>query len=223
MYASGKVGPRGQYIENARISSLVAAFPINAPRYALHVLVDEPKPRADVSQYATAGVVAAPTARRVVERVAPILGMVPETERIAQIQQSIALPLTGRPRTATATAAPAPAPAPPRPPIASPAMLPRTPTPANLDAPAAPIRRTDARDGIAMPRLVLGPLHFPLQPMGKSSFLRHPEFRSTRTRSSARPSTMAVRTRARTPRRSSTWWATPTRSSRSRSTRTCSP
>ena len=152
-----KVGPRGQYIENSRISSIVAAFPINAPRYALHVLVDEPKPRADVSQYATAGVVAAPTARRVVERIAPILGLVPETDRIAQIQQTIALSLNGqRPRAAAAAATP------PRPPAASPAMLPRTPAPAHLEAPGAPIRRTDTGDGIAMPRLVLGPLNFPL-------------------------------------------------------------
>ncbi|UPY38195.1 penicillin-binding protein 2 [Sediminicoccus sp. KRV36] len=152
-----KVGERGQYIENRRISSFVGAFPMNAPRYSLHVLVDEPKPRADTGGYATAGVVAAPTARRVVERIAPILGMVPETDRIAQIQASIALPLNGgRPRAAPATAA--------RPPTtATPAMLPRTPAP-SLEQPGAPIRRTDASDGIAMPRLVLAPLSSPPEP-----------------------------------------------------------
>ena len=144
-----KVGERGQYLENRRISSFVGAFPMNAPRYALHVLVDEPKPRADTGNYATAGVVAAPTARRVVERVAPILGMVPETDRIAQIQASIALPLNGgaRPR---ASQAGAPAPRSPT----TPAMLPRSPP----DIAPAPIRRTDATDGIAMPRLVLAPI-----------------------------------------------------------------
>ena len=149
-----KVGTHGQYNENRRISSFVGAFPMNAPRYALHVLVDEPKPRADTGGYATAGVVAAPTARRVVERVAPILGMVPETDRIALIQASIALPLNGaRPRAATATAAPRAAP------TASPAMMPRAPSPP--DPSALPIRRTDAGDGITMPRLVLGPNLFP--------------------------------------------------------------
>ncbi|WPB84404.1 peptidoglycan D,D-transpeptidase FtsI family protein [Sediminicoccus rosea] len=149
-----KTNERGQYQENRRISSFVGAFPMNAPRYALHVLVDEPKPRADTGGYATAGVVAAPTARRVVERVAPLLGMVPETDRIAQIQATIALPLNGgRPRSGTA-AAPAPRPTPAAP---TPAMLPRTPAP-TLEQPAPPIRRTDARDGIAMPRLVLAPI-----------------------------------------------------------------
>jgi len=144
-----KVGERGQYLENRRISSFVGAFPMNAPRYALHVLVDEPKPRADTGAYATAGVVATPTARRVVERVAPILGMVPEMDRIAQIQASIALPLNGggRPRAAQAAAT-----APRNP--ATPAMLPRTPA----ETAPAPIRRTDANDGIAMPRLILAPI-----------------------------------------------------------------
>ncbi|WP_431305067.1 peptidoglycan D,D-transpeptidase FtsI family protein [Sediminicoccus sp. BL-A-41-H5] len=150
-----KTNERGQYQENRRISSFVGAFPMNAPRYALHVLVDEPKPRADTGGYATAGVVAAPTARRVVERVAPLLGMVPETDRIPQIQASIALPLSGtRARSGTA-AAPTPRPAAPTTP--TPAMLPRTPAP-TLDQPAPPIRRTDAHDGIAMPRLVLAPI-----------------------------------------------------------------
>jgi cell division protein FtsI (penicillin-binding protein 3) len=155
-----KTNERGQYQENRRISSFVGAFPMNAPRYALHVLVDEPKPRADTGGYATAGVVAAPTARRVVERTAPILGMVPETDRIAQIQASIALPLSGtRARAATAPAA--------RPPAApTPAMLPRVPAP-SLDQPAAPIRRTDRNDGIAMPRLVLAPI--PASPLSSHS------------------------------------------------------
>jgi cell division protein FtsI (penicillin-binding protein 3) len=149
-----KTNERGQYQENRRISSFVGAFPMNAPRYALHVLVDEPKPRADTGGYATAGVVAAPTARRVVERVAPLLGMVPETDRIPQIQATIALPLNGRQRPATATA---PTPRPAAPAAPTPAMLPRTPAP-TLDQPAPPIRRTDVGDGIAMPRLVLAPI-----------------------------------------------------------------
>lgn len=153
-----KTNERGQYQENRRISSFVGAFPMNAPRYSLHILVDEPKPRADTGRYATAGVVAAPTARRVVERVAPLLGMVPETDRIPQIQASIALPLSG-------SRARAAAPAPRAPGTPTPAMLPRSPAPI-LDQPAAPVRRTDARDGITLPppgpRLVLAPL--PSQP-----------------------------------------------------------
>ena len=61
-------------------------------------MVDEPKPNAQSHGYATAGWVAAPAAGAVIRRVAPILGMVPETDRIPQIQQTISIPLQpGRP------------------------------------------------------------------------------------------------------------------------------
>ncbi|MDN3564168.1 penicillin-binding protein 2, partial [Paeniroseomonas aquatica] len=93
-----KTGPRGGYLEDKRIAAFVGAFPLNAPRYALYVMVDEPKPNAQSHGYATAGWVAAPAAGSVIRRIAPILGMVPETDRIPQIQQTIAIPLQpGRP------------------------------------------------------------------------------------------------------------------------------
>ena len=104
-----KTGPRGGYLENKRIAAFVGAFPMHAPRYALYVMVDEPKPNARSHGYATAGWVAAPAAGMVVRQVGPILGMVPETERAAEIQASIAMPLQpGRPgRTPAATPSPA--------------------------------------------------------------------------------------------------------------------
>jgi len=93
-----KVGPRGGYLENKRIAAFVGAFPMNAPRYAFYVMVDEPKPNARSHGYATAGWVAAPAAGAVIRRVAPILGMVPETERVPQIQAGISIPMQpGRP------------------------------------------------------------------------------------------------------------------------------
>jgi cell division protein FtsI (penicillin-binding protein 3) len=150
-----KLSEHGRYMENRRISAFVGAFPINAPRYSVYLMVDEPKPRADTGPYATAGVVAAPTARRVIERVAPILGMVPELERIAQIQQTIALPLqAGRPVRATPAAQSAPAPVQPRP-SAPTAIRPAQPAIPQADLPPSnPIRRTDAGE-IGMPRMVL--------------------------------------------------------------------
>jgi cell division protein FtsI (penicillin-binding protein 3) len=152
-----KTSERGRgYSENRRISAFVGAFPMNAPRYAIYVMVDEPKPRADTGGFATAGVVAAPAARRVVERVAPILGLVPETERMAQIQQTIALPLQPpRPRAATpgAPAPRGPAPQPAAQPTPPPALGPRAPVP--VEAPGSPIRRTDAEPRLPPPRLAL--------------------------------------------------------------------
>jgi cell division protein FtsI (penicillin-binding protein 3) len=132
-----KTGPRGGYLENKRIAAFVGAFPMHAPRYAIYVMVDEPKPNARSHGYATAGWVAAPAAGMVIRSVAPILGMVPETERAPEIQASIAIPLQpGRP--AGARPVPARAPAPSGQPAATPAS-PATPTPSA--APAAPAPR----------------------------------------------------------------------------------
>jgi cell division protein FtsI (penicillin-binding protein 3) len=65
----------GRYSRNARISSFVAAFPIDAPRYVVLAMVDEPQGNARTHNYATGGWVAAPVIRRVSERIAPILGV----------------------------------------------------------------------------------------------------------------------------------------------------
>ena len=67
----------GRYSRNARISSFVAAFPIDAPRYVVLAMVDEPQGNAKTHYYATGGWVAAPVIRRVSERIAPILGVEP--------------------------------------------------------------------------------------------------------------------------------------------------
>jgi len=65
------------YSTNARLASFVGAFPINDPRYVVLVMVDEPKPNAHSYGFATGGWVAAPVVSRVVQRMAPLLGMAP--------------------------------------------------------------------------------------------------------------------------------------------------
>lgn len=144
-----KTGPRGGYLRDKRIAAFVGAFPMNAPRYAVYVMVDEPKPNAQSHGFATAGWVAAPAANYVVSRIAPILGLLPETERAAEIQAGIAMPLNGRitlpgPRPATApTAAPA------RPASAVPPARPAMTTPTR---PAGPLRQAMAREAELAPR-----------------------------------------------------------------------
>ena len=125
-----KVGPRGGYLEDKRIAAFVGAFPMNAPRYALYVMVDEPKPNATSHGYATAGWVAAPAAQAVIRRVAPILGLVPEAEeRRPLVQSSVAIPLQpARPGRAVA---------------AAPARPGAMPLPARATEPPV-LRRTDA-------------------------------------------------------------------------------
>ncbi len=142
-----KTGPRGGYLENKRIAAFVGAFPMNAPRYAIYVMVDEPKPNARSQGYATAGWVAAPAAGMVIRQVAPILGMVPETERAAEIQASITIPMQpGRPPAARPAGAPAATP-PATPPVvrpAAPAAQPATP-PQPRPAPNTPVAAVPTR------------------------------------------------------------------------------
>ena len=146
-----KTGPRGGYLENKRIAAFVGAFPMNAPRYAMYVMVDEPKPNARSQGYATAGWVAAPAAGMVVRSVAPILGMMPETDRMAEIQASIHLPLQpARPAAPRAPGATPPArPAPAGTPVAAP-----TPpaVPAAAPRAAAPAQPAPLREASLAPR-----------------------------------------------------------------------
>ncbi|HWT09913.1 MAG TPA: penicillin-binding protein 2 [Roseomonas sp.] len=90
-----KTGPRGGYLENKRIAAFVGAFPMHAPRYAVYVMVDEPKPNARSHGFATAGWVAAPAAGMVISRIAPILGMLPEPAT-PEITRAISMPMNGR-------------------------------------------------------------------------------------------------------------------------------
>jgi cell division protein FtsI (penicillin-binding protein 3) len=82
---AGKTGTgekpiKGGYDKNANISSFAAVFPADGPQYALIVTLDNPKARE--GRGATASASAAPVAGRIVERVAPILGVAPRLEDV---------------------------------------------------------------------------------------------------------------------------------------------
>ena len=67
----------GRYHKGSRIASFVAAFPMDAPRYLLFAMIDEPKGNKQSFGFATGGWVAAPVVSRVVERIGPMLGVEP--------------------------------------------------------------------------------------------------------------------------------------------------
>jgi len=71
-----KPGANG-YRDDALISSFVADFPSDDPKYVVLVMYDEPKGNAMTQGFASAGWTAAPVARRIIERIAPILGVQP--------------------------------------------------------------------------------------------------------------------------------------------------
>jgi len=67
----------GSYNRRARISSFAGVFPIDNPKYAVLAMVDEPVGIKRTFGYATAGWVAAPIAKKVVDRIGPMLGLSP--------------------------------------------------------------------------------------------------------------------------------------------------
>lgn len=80
----------GRYRRKALISSFIGAFPMDAPRYVVLALFDEPHGIKETHGYATGGWVAAPAVRRIIERIAPILGVQPEGERGPAPQNDLA-------------------------------------------------------------------------------------------------------------------------------------
>ena len=70
----------GHYSTSTLLTSFLSTFPTDAPEYLVLVMLDEPQRVAELSNQATAGVNAAPTAGKIIERIAPILGVAPRPE-----------------------------------------------------------------------------------------------------------------------------------------------
>lgn len=70
----------GRYSTSRLLTSFLAVFPSDSPRYLVYVLLDEPERVAETGGLATAGVNAAPLTRRIVERIGPALDVVPRFE-----------------------------------------------------------------------------------------------------------------------------------------------
>jgi cell division protein FtsI (penicillin-binding protein 3) len=76
--ANVRVG--GRYVEKQNLTSAVAVFPLDCPRYGIVVSIDRAKASAKTYGYATAGWMAAPVISRLVQELAPLLGvMTPES------------------------------------------------------------------------------------------------------------------------------------------------
>ena len=85
----------GRYNERARIASFVAAFPMDRPRYALAVMIDDPQGRQETQYHATGGWVAAPVVRDIIRGTAPILGLDPVDESAPEIVEAFNVELPG--------------------------------------------------------------------------------------------------------------------------------
>jgi cell division protein FtsI (penicillin-binding protein 3) len=86
-----KIGANHHYLENARLSSFIGVFPINAPRYLVFALLDDPKGNAKTFGFATGGWVSAPIVHNVVAQIGPLLDMPPMPKDIEAAAQSAVL------------------------------------------------------------------------------------------------------------------------------------
>jgi cell division protein FtsI (penicillin-binding protein 3) len=73
-----KVGGNGGYNKNAKLASFIATFPVDDPQYIVLVMIDEPKGDESTHEFATGGWISAPVVARVIARMGPLLGILPQ-------------------------------------------------------------------------------------------------------------------------------------------------
>lgn len=71
----------GGYKRSSLVSTFAAAFPMDRPRYVVIAMLDEPRGTVASSYQRTAGYVAAPIVGRLVPRIGPLLGVMPDNTR----------------------------------------------------------------------------------------------------------------------------------------------
>src|SRR5690242_12306833 len=84
-YIGGKTGTaekvvNGHYAKHKLLTDIMAIMPSDHPKYLLLIMLDEPQPTPETHGFATAGWNAAPTAAKVIARVAPLLDIKPRFE-----------------------------------------------------------------------------------------------------------------------------------------------
>jgi cell division protein FtsI (penicillin-binding protein 3) len=79
----------GHYMRHQLISTFIGAFPMNDPKYLIVMMVDEPHGNKKSYGYATAGWTAAPATGRVIQRIAPLLGIEPVDENSPAIVDAL--------------------------------------------------------------------------------------------------------------------------------------
>ncbi len=72
-----KVQTGGKYNPDAKLTSFIATFPVDKPKYIVLVMIDEPKGNKSTYGYATGGMISAPVVGRVIARMGPMLGIKP--------------------------------------------------------------------------------------------------------------------------------------------------
>ena len=81
-YVGGKTGTaekvvNGRYVKKRVLNAFTAILPADDPKYQLLIMLDEPQPLKETYGFITSGWNAVPTGGKVIERIAPLLGIEP--------------------------------------------------------------------------------------------------------------------------------------------------
>jgi len=77
----------GHYTSSAVVTSFAGVFPMDSPRYVVVAMLDDPKPTAETYGFHTAGWNVAPVVKKVVSRIGPMLGVMPDMHREANLSE----------------------------------------------------------------------------------------------------------------------------------------
>ena len=97
-FVGGKTGTAEKvgghvYRKHANVSAFMSVFPMNAPHYAVYFMLDEPHGNKSTGGYSTAGAVSAPAAGRVIAKIAPMLGLLPELNDMPAMAAALSIPM----------------------------------------------------------------------------------------------------------------------------------
>jgi cell division protein FtsI (penicillin-binding protein 3) len=102
---TAEVPGAGGYQRNKNVSTFTAAFPMDAPRYVVLVMLDSPVGNAQSAGQSTAGWTAAPVVNRVIMRTGAMLGVVPDETRDVDVSDLTPLLWKAQPKNKPAAAA----------------------------------------------------------------------------------------------------------------------
>ena len=80
-----------EYKREALLSSFIAAFPINAPKYVVFVMIDNPVAIKGTRHRPTGGWVAAPVVGEVISRIGPLLGVKPINQNDPSVRDQMTI------------------------------------------------------------------------------------------------------------------------------------
>jgi cell division protein FtsI (penicillin-binding protein 3) len=77
----------GRYSHSLLVTTFAGVFPMDDPRFVIVTMLDEPKGIAETYGFRTAGWNVAPVVSKVVSRIAPMLGVMPDERRDANLSE----------------------------------------------------------------------------------------------------------------------------------------